>query len=232
MSEELERYEQALSSLRIGQQWDPPYQNACYERSGEKEISLVFRSDDQASDRMHDDMKDMVESIGWEMNDLGGDILPPDQAAFRNAQRKQEEARNWRCPGSECEEYIVAMPLEQGKWLNLGVQTMTLPDGDEVETETWAVSVTCHTCGKEIHMEPSDFGFLAGDEIFWRYTSSLGVVYYMQSREEIIQLIDAGLSENLILTGTLAPFSQDVFPPHMRGAPCLFITPEEEGEEE
>lgn len=228
MNEELERYEQALSGLRMNQQWDPPYQNACYERTGEKEISLLFRSDDPPSQKMHSDMKDMVESIGWDMKDAEADILPPEEAAFRNAHRKQEEARNWRCPGVDCEEYIVAMPLEEGQWINNGMQPMIMPDGEEVETETWSVKMTCHSCTQDIFMEPSDYGFIAGDEIFWSYKTTNGILYRMQTREQIIQLIDAGQVDNLILIGTFCPFSQDLFPPHMRGSPCTFTAIGEE----
>ena len=231
MDEEIEMYEKALNSIGMNQPWSPPYHNACYERTGEKEITLLFRSDGVNSQKMHDEITRTVELIGWEMIDLGGSVLPPEEAAHRIIQSKQDASRNWTCPTDDCEEYIATMPLEEAKWVNMGEQEMVQPDGQSVSTERWGTNVTCHACGQEIFMEPNDYAVIAGDDLFWTYKATNGVTYTMVSRESIVDLIDSGAGESLVLTGTFTPFCQDVFPPHMRGAPCLFVVPEGDEEE-
>lgn len=231
MSEELKIYKQALNKIEMNRPWNPPFHNAYYERTGEKEISLLFRSNDNNSQKLHDDMTAMVESIGWEMKEMAADVLPPEEVAHRIIQSKQNESRNWKCPTDGCEEYIVTMPLEEAKWVNMGEQEMVQPDGQSVNTERWGTNVICHSCGHEIFMEPNDYAVVAGDDLFWTYKATNGVVYTMQSRESIVDLIDSGAGESLVLTGTFTPFCKDVFPPHMRGAPCVFIVPEGDEEE-
>ena len=69
---------------------------------------------------------------------------------------------------------------------------------------------------------------LAGDELAFRWINDGGIKYTILQREEVINGVDRN-DGNIVILGTVCPFSKEIVPPYYRGLIVRFSI---EGEEE
>lgn len=223
--DEIEWTRTNLEPLKVGGVWSP--HGLEYEKTGDKAIRLVTMVNHEGVAEAHARVsKVLTEHMGWTMDDDSVERIinqptPEDVAANQEAelQRIQEIVSSWVCPDEDCAEPLVNMPLEQTTWLNLGIHSFTDPESGEVgESDRWVAEVCCHKCDQTIPMNPLDYGYIAGEDLFytWRVPNTT-IQYRVLPREECTALIDAG-EKGVALGSTLGPV--DV-PPHMQGTYCV-----------
>tara|TARA_R100000152_G_C6782199_1_gene218923 strand:- start:2406 stop:3137 length:732 start_codon:yes stop_codon:yes gene_type:complete len=223
--DEIEWTRTNLEPLKVGGVWSP--HGLEYEKTGDKAIRLVTMVNHEGVAEAHARVsKVLTEHMGWTMDDdsverIVNQPTPEDIAANQEAelQRIQEIVSSWVCPDEDCAEPLVNMPLEQTTWLNLGLHSFTDPESGEVgESDRWVAEVCCHKCSQTIPMNPLDYGYIAGEDLFytWRVPNTT-IQYRVLPREECTALIDSG-GKGVALGSTLGPV--DV-PPHMQGTYCV-----------
>lgn len=211
-----------VEGLRIGGVWSPDASGLDYERTGENTLTLRRMHSHPAAMEVHERLKSIFDKLQWDMDDDEIEVylppLDPAEASFQDRMRQQEMAAKWVCTANDCEMLLGDMALEDGAWVNLGLQEMMKPDGETEEVERWAVTIDCHGCGATIQMDPFDYGLLAGDDLFYRYKCGCSTLYRVLTRENVLTLVDAGGSG--VALGTRCPECEGVMPPHMRGTFC------------
>ena len=223
--DEIEWTRTNLEPLKVGGVWSP--HGLEYEKTGDKAIRLVSMVNHEGVAEAHARVcKVLIDHMGWEVDDDSVERIinqptPEDIAANQEAelQRIQEIVSSWVCPDEDCAEPLVNMPLEQTTWLNLGLHSFTDPESGEVgESDRWVAEVCCHKCDQTIPMNPLDYGYIAGEDLFytWRVPNTT-IQYRVLPREECTALIDSG-GKGVALGSTLGPV--DV-PPHMQGTYCV-----------
>ena len=184
-----------------------------YQKTGDTQLTLIQRTERAAE--AHERVAKVLDAIEWDCivsDDLR--IIPTDPQ--EQVEQAQETARQWICPTEECETRLVNCDLDDVAWRNMGMQPAITPDGTETQAERWLVVMGCVGCGEELRMNPLDYALLAGDDLFHTFHTER-VIYKVLSREQTIELIDAG-GEGLAL-GSRGVFGESI-PPHMQGAFC------------
>jgi hypothetical protein len=93
-------------------------------------------------------------------------------------------------------------------------------DGKVIEVERWSVAVKCDVCEEEIHLDPHDYGIIAGDSLFFYWQVNDESAFTVLRREQVVELVDAGVHGDLCeALGT--EWEGISVPPHMRGTYCL-----------
>jgi hypothetical protein len=221
-----------LESMQIGGVWAPGGAGTEYERTGEREMSLLRIVQHPDAGEMHRRILMTLERTDWSVVEENAEmVLPPlnpQEAQFQQLLRQQEIAAEWDCQNPECEQKLVNMPLEDGVWTSHGMQAALDEEGQGIEMERWTVGVMCHECGTPIHLDPQDYGLLGGDELFFRWVTLDGV-YTVLTREQVVEMVDSGVSDDVChalgsqscerLHNEDGPIP---VPPHMRGTYCMF----------
>tara|TARA_R100000406_G_scaffold47067_1_gene31770 strand:- start:1279 stop:2013 length:735 start_codon:yes stop_codon:yes gene_type:complete len=226
--------EDLLSRLRMGGIWEPAGMGLTYMRTGEKEIELMAQENTSHAAQARIRMGILVSGLGWQVKEDKvqiNDVVNQDpfQRHMEEMVRRQEIAQTtWKCQTPDCGCLLVAFPLEERKWVFHGEEEYQLPDGNVVAEERWTVDVTCPICDSVAPMDPYEFGLIAGDELMNEFVLP-EVTYNAVERPRVIELTDKR-SNNLIISGTVCPFTGATMPPHLRGIPLMFTATT--GEEE
>lgn len=184
-----------------------------YRKTGSTQLTLVQRTERAAE--AHERVTKVLGAIEWEcVEDDNLRIIPTDPQ--EQVEQAQDTAQQWVCPTEDCDTRLVNCDLEHVTWNNAGLQPAMMPDGTETEAERWLVIMDCVGCGEQLRMNPLDYALLAGDDLFHTFRTER-VTYHVLSREQVIELIDAGGTG--IALGTRG-FYGETIPPHMQGAFC------------
>ena len=224
-----------LETIQIGGVWAPGGAGTEYERTGERELSLMRIVQHPDAGEMHSRILRTLSETDWIVVEENAEMvvppLNPQEAQFQELLRQQEIAAGWICQGEGCEQRLVNMPLEDAQWVSHGMQAALDLEGKAIEQERWSVLVVCDACGTELHLDPQNYGLLGGDELFFRWAMPNGV-YTVLTREQVVEMVDSGVADDvcLALGSSLYENSGIPVPPHMRGTYCMF-TPTH-GEEE
>ena len=184
-----------------------------YQKTGDTQLTLIQRTERAAE--AHERVAKVLDAIEWDCivsDDLR--IIPTDPQ--EQIEQAQETAQQWVCPDEECGTRLVNCDLEAVEWRNMGLQPAMMPDGTETEAERWLVVMSCAGCNEELRMNPLDYALLAGDDLFHTFHTER-VTYKVLSREQTIELIDAG--DTGLALGSQGVFGEDI-PPHIKGAYC------------
>jgi len=222
---DVEWTEQHLSSLAQGGVWAPGGTGLTYERTGDKELSLRSITQHPETLGMHDRVIAIIGKTDWDL--VEGDYetidppLNPMEAQYQQMMQQQEVAARWDCPNEDCQQRLVDMPLEEGRWVDLGQQSALDEEGKVVEVERWIVAIECDACDAVVNLDPQDYGMLGGDELFFRWQApDSGPVFTTLTREQVVDMVDSGVDgDTCVALGTDTPWGP--VPPHMRGTYCL-----------
>lgn len=226
----------ALEQIAEGGTWAP--HGLEYERTGASSLRLVSMVHHAGTVEAHARICKVLEHLKWDIDDdsverISHDVPPELQAQAQQAELERIQAivSGWLCPNEECGKPLVDMPLEEVVWANEGLQAYINPEtGEEGEATRWMAHITCDDCSQNIPMNPLDYGYIAGEDLFytWRFNelSALRVL----TREQTVDLIDNG-GEGIALG---SQFNEQEVPPHMQGTYCKLVPIEELtlGEEE
>ena len=227
--EEIDWTRSNLEPLQIGGVWSP--HGLEYERTDENELTLVSITNHSGTIEAHARIVKVLHGMGWTMIDdsvkqVTNELDPAsmEEAQEHELERIQEIVSGWKCPNEDCEEFLVNMPVEEVDWVNHGSHPFSDPTtGEEGEADRWLAQITCHRCSVIIPMNPLDYGYIGGEDMF--YTWRLGShVLRVLTREQTVELIDSG-EEGFALGST---FLGHEVPPHMQGTYCQRNTVEEE----
>tara|TARA_R100000781_G_scaffold114804_1_gene87010 strand:+ start:2376 stop:3077 length:702 start_codon:yes stop_codon:yes gene_type:complete len=219
-----------LNKLRMNALWEPAGLGLSYMKVGESQLKLIEQHNTPIAAQAKVRMQHLLDGIGWDIDDSEVSIidvqnLTPQQQHMKEMQLRVEAAQKWPCP--ECETPLSAFPLEKGLWNFDGHQDMMLPDGEvEKDVEQWSVIIQCPVCDTQVPMEPYDYTLLAGDDLLMSYRSG-NVNYTALSRLQIIEMVDAGLG-NVLVLGTFCPTTGLLLPPHVRGSVVIYAPVGEE----
>lgn len=220
-----------LEPLDVGGVWAP--HGLEYERVDDKSLKLVSMINTEGVQEAHARICKVLDELEWHIDDDSVRRISNEQAPQSIAESQEAELEriqgivsSWTCPDEECAEPLVNMALEQCVWVNHGAHEFMNPEtGEEGEADRWLAHITCHECNIEIPMNPLDFGYLAGEDLFYTWRINDTVSYRVLTREQTVALIDAG-EEGIALGSTI----QDIdVPPHMQGTYCVI---EIKGDEE
>ena len=221
-----------LEPLEIGGVWAP--HGLEYERVSDKTLKLVSMVNTEGVQEAHARIHKVLDGIGWDIDDdsvqrISNQPAPEAIAASQEAEleRIQGIVSSWTCPNGDCEEPLVNMALEQCLWVNHGAHEFMNPEtGEEGEADRWLAHITCHECDTEKPMNPLDFGYLGGEDLFYTWRVSDTVSYRVLTREQTVALIDSG--EQGIPLGSSINGTE--VPPHMQGTYCVLVTKNDEEE--
>jgi hypothetical protein len=226
--------EDLLSRLRIGGIWEPSGMGLTYMRTAEKEIELMTQENTSHAAQARVRMGILIAGLGWQVkedNTQINDVVNQDPFTrhMEDMVRRQQMAQEtWKCLTPECGCLIVAFPLEERKWIFHGEEEFRTPEGQAAIQEVWTVDVMCPICEKVAAMDPYEYGLVAGDELMNEFILP-EVTYVAVERPQVIEMMDAG-NNDLIISGTLCPFTGKMIPPHLRGIPIKFTEPGKEEE--
>jgi len=209
--EDIEWTKSMFQQIEIGGVWAPANSGVEYTRTGETEVSLTRLLNHPSAGAIHARVLEVLEKTEWTVREDSAELVTPPinpvEAINDRKEREQEIAARWECP-SDCEQLLRDMPLEKGIWTYEGMQQALTDEGTIVDTERWAVQVSCDVCGALISLEPYDYTILGGDELSWQWG-----IHRVMDREDIIRAVDN--SKELTILGT--EYEGQRVPPHMRG---------------
>ena len=220
-----------LEPLQVGGVWAP--HGLEYERTGSNELKLVSMVNHEGVQEAHARISVVLDKIDWVLNDdsvkhITNQAPPEAVAANQEAELERIQAivSGWICPDEKCEELLVNMPLEECAWVNHGPHEFTNPEtGEEGEADRWLAHITCEKCSVEIPMNPMDYGYLGGEDLFYTWKVNKSLSYRVLTREQTVVLIDSG-KEGIPLGSLIQGIE---VPPHMQGTYCAIeITGDEE----
>jgi len=211
-----------LEPLQIGGTWAP--QGLEYERTGEAALRLVSIVNHDGTREAHTRVCKVLEMMDWTVDDddverVVNQPTPDEVAANQQSEleRIQSIVSSWVCPDDECEEPLVNAQLDRCEWVNYGQHTFHNPEtGEDGEADRWLAHITCEGCGTIIPMQPLDYGYIAGEDLFYTWVTN-NYRYRVLTREDTVALIDAGgqgIPLGSIIDGVEVP-------PHMQGTYCL-----------
>lgn len=197
-----------------------------YHRYGNS-LKLVSMVHHAGTVEAHSRICKVMDDMGWTVYDDSVERVshevPPELIASQQEEelkRIQHITSGWLCTDEECGEYIVNMPLHQVSWVNHGKQPFVNPQtGDEGEADRWLAHIHCHNCGTEIQMNPLDYGYIAGEDLFYTWKWCNQYAFRVLTREATVDLVDAGGKG--IALGSV--FNEMEVPPHMQGTYCQQI---------
>tara|TARA_R110002020_G_scaffold14091_4_gene50170 strand:- start:28138 stop:28878 length:741 start_codon:yes stop_codon:yes gene_type:complete len=225
-----------LDPLQIGGVWSP--HGLEYERTGDNEITLISISNHEGTIEAHARICKVIDGMGWSMvddsvqritNELDASSLEESQQI--ELERIQEIVSGWKCSNEECEEYLVNMPVDYVDWVNHGSAPFKDPDtGEEGEADRWLAHITCHSCNAIIPMNPMDYGYIAGEDMF--YSWRLGInIFRVLTREETVALVDGNKDKSEPVGFALgSTYMGHPVPPHMQGTYCVLSSIRDEEE--
>ena len=233
-SEDLELAKQDLEKIAPNGVWYSPDRNLHYRRDEDKErIILVTQLNHPVAQEQHRRIKAVCEAVGWEMYDEEVELIEsntpsPEEAQYAMRLQLQQELARATCSNEGCETYLTAMPLEEVKWVHLKDEKHLTPDNEELIEELWSAQINCPDCNEEVNMFADHYFLLAGDELAFRWVNQEGIKYTILQREEVINGIDRN-DDDIVILGTICPFTKEIVPPYYRGLIVRFSI---EGEEE
>ena len=222
--EEIAWTKEALSSLdENGGVWAP--HGLEYKRTGESALQLVSMVHHEGTVEAHSRICVVADSMGWTVSDDSVERvaheLPPEIIAGQQQaelERIQNVVSGWGCPTEGCEVLLVDMPLDMCEWVNHGEHEFTNPENGETGTsERWLAHIKCHECHQVIPMNPLDFGYLGGEDLFYTWRINEFISYRVLTREQTVALIDSG-GHGIPLGSKI---DGEVVPPHMQGTFCV-----------
>jgi len=234
--EEIAWTRDALENIAEGGTWAP--HGLEYLRTGASELKLVSMVHHAGTVEAHARICKVLEHLKWDIDDdsverVSHDVPPEIQAEAQQAELERIQAivSGWLCPNDECGKALVDMPLEEVVWTNEGLQPYMNPEtGDEGEAERWMAHITCDGCAQTIPMNPLDYGYIAGEDLFYTWRFNKESAFRVLTREQTVALIDEGLQG----TALGSSFGSQEVPPHMQGTYCkiVLISELDSGEEE
>jgi hypothetical protein len=197
-----------------------------YQRHGNS-LKLVSMVHHAGTVEAHSRICKVMDDMGWNVYDDSVERVshevPPELIASQQEEelkRIQHIVSGWLCTNDECGEHIVNMPLHEVAWVNHGKQPFVNPQtGDEGEADRWLAHIHCHSCSTEIQMNPLDYGYIAGEDLFYSWRYSDDKVFRVLTREDTVNLIDAGLEG----TALGSVYDDEPVPPHMQGTYCITL---------
>ena len=224
--EEIAWTKDAIENIAEGGTWAP--HGLEYQRTGASTLKLVSMVHHAGTVEAHARICKVLEHLKWNIDDdsverISHDVPPELQAKAQQAEleRIQTIVSGWLCPDEECGKALVDMPLEEVAWVNEGLQPFLNPEtGEEGEALRWMAHICCDQCDQNIPMNPLDYGYIAGEDLFytWRYAEDSA--FRVLTREQTVALIDEGLQG----TALGSSFGSQEVPPHMQGTYCQSIS--------
>mgnify|MGYP003993611825 CR=1 FL=1 len=220
--EEIAWTRDALENIAEGGTWAP--HGLEYLRTGASELKLVSMVHHAGTVEAHARIRKVLEHLKWGIDDdsverISHDVPPEIQAQAQQAELERIQAivSGWLCPNDECGKELVNMPLERVAWVNEGLQKFLNPEtNEEGEAERWMAHITCDKCSQGIPMNPLDYGYIAGEDLFytWRFNDTLA--HRVLTREQTVILVDSGEGG----TALGSTYQGIQVPPHMQGTYC------------
>jgi len=224
--EEIAWTKDALENIAEGGTWAP--HGLEYHRTGASSMKLVSMVHHAGTVEAHSRICKVLELLEWDIDDdsverVAHEVPPEMIAAGQQAEleRIQTIVAGWLCPNEECGKALVNMPVEEVAWVNEGLQKFLNPEtGEEGEAERWMAHICCDDCGQTIPMNPLDYGYIAGEDLFYTWRFDEESAFRVLTREQTVALIDDG-KEGIALG---SKYNDVQVPPHMQGTYCKLVS--------
>lgn len=228
--DEIEWTRTNLEPLEVGGVWAP--HGLEYERIGDTTLRLISIENHEGTREAHARVCKVLDALEWTVDDDSVERITnqPSNESLADQQRAEMQriqsiVSGWTCPNEECGTHLTEFNLELCEWTNHGDHEFLNPDtGETGSAERWLAHIQCPNCDTEVPMNPLDYGYLAGEDMFYTWRISDTECLRVLTREGTVELIDSG-KIGIALGSRIRDMD---IPPHMQGTYCVLQKLDEE----
>jgi len=212
-----------FAHMAVGAIWMPENAGVTYQKTNEKELTLVEMVDTDGCRENHQRMKSLTWDLGYTVLDSEANLVPEPrnqmEEEMRTLEMKRKIAQGWKDKDGTL---LVDMNLDAVYPKFVEETEVLMDNGDTRMVEVWEYRLLNPNTGKTLSIDPDDYHLMMGDDRFMQFMNERGELLRAMDRAEMIHAIDEGINARLI--GTTDPETGERVPQWMYGTYCK-VTP-------